>query len=648
MAKLKAEFPRYLFHLLLLLFVAVLLFLLQKYQPGNLYSKAQAFVWNQYQYWGAVFSDRQPLVFVVQIDNKSIEAVQRLPDGDDWPWPRQRYAELLAILFEHYQVGVVGIDIFMPYTRDEGGNDALLQLARRYPIVFSQVFDFNEAGAALRTGRLAGGITPPDAQQFAFLPQANGYLGLNKQLAQTGCVGHISPIKDDSSGMITHVQPLIAYEDKFYPMLAVEILRCQSGGKYNLAVEDDPNGKRLTFKDLLGEGGDVQLLLDESGAWRIPFRFKSSKFIAIPAIDVLQRRVDPAVAEVLTNGIVVLAGTAPGLGDQHPTPLAASDVGVAVHLQILEWLLDDKTVLPSFSLDGVAWLGALLLVLGLPALLYFNVGVGVVIAVALLTGLGWLLFGLGVWQGWHWFMPIHPAAVALAFLVLGVPIEWRWAQRTSGRLRKLFQGYLPTQLVGHIVNDNRQDLLLSRKRCLTLLFADIANFTQRAERMSPEGLAELTRQILERLTEVAHRHDGTVDKYMGDAVMVFWNAPFDQPDHADRAVAAALGMMETIAAFNREGSTLLQNEPIEVRIGVHTGEVVVGDLGTSSRHAYTAIGDAVNVTSRLQALAREQRLHLLVSKQTVDLLQRDWRLVRLGENSLRGRRGSVDVYTLSS
>lgn len=632
--------------LLSLVLIAVLLFSVQQRDPLGLYSGLQTSVWNSYQRWGAALNAKQPLVLVVQVDRKSIETVRRVY-GEDWPWTRQRYAELLRILFEEYHVGVVGIDIFMPDTRDTLGNQQLLQLAQQYPIVFSQVFDFSLPDVAMEAGKLVGGLTPQDAQALDYFPQAQGYVGLNAQLAQAPCVGHVSPLKDKQSGMITHVPPLVAYQGKLYPMLALEMLRCQVGGEYHVDVRQNPNGWELILKDLLGEGGDSRMVLDEKGLWRVPFRIKSDAFIGIFASDVLQRKVHPAVAQQLANSMVLLAGTAPGLGDQHPTPLAASEAGVTVHLQMLEWLLDDATAPPNFSLDYWTW------VIGFAALMIFylllvsNVGVGWVMFAPIAVMLAWLALGFWAWLEKQWFVPLHPFMLALAFLVLVVPLEWWLAQRTSGRLRKLFQDYLPAQLVGHIVNDNRHDLLLPSKRCLTLLFADIANFTQRAERISPERLAELTQQILERLTAVAHQHGGTVDKYMGDAVMVFWNAPFPQEDHADRAVAAALDMMAAIAQFNQEGNHLLQGEPIAVRIGVHSGEVVVGDLGTRFRHAYTAIGDAVNVTARLQSLARELEEYLVVSKQTVERLQQDWHLVSRGEVPLKGRQESVSVYTLA-
>ncbi len=626
---------------------AAVLLLTHYYDPLQVYSSWQTRVWNAYQRWGVdVVKPKDPLVFVVQIDNQSIKFVEE-QYGEGWPWSRQRYADLLKILFEDYQVGVVGVDIAMPYTRDTEGNEALLALSQQYPLVFPQAFDFSPPKNALVTGKISPGIVPTEAMANAVLPEANGYAGLNNQLVKTQCTGHVTPIKDPVSGMVTRVPPLIRYAGRLYPILALEMLRCQMGGHYTVAVTPSANGQTLTFHDLVGEGGDVQLLLDKTGLWRIPYRVKRENVSAILASDVLQRKVLPDIAQYLPNSMVVVGGSAPMLGDQHPTPLEANAAGMTVHLQMLEWLLSEETVIPTFSLDVWSWVIGFWSLAGLYLLLVYGVGAGTVVLVPLSLAFAWFGFGFWVWLEKQWFVPMHPAMLFLAFLAIQVPLEWWFAQRTTGRLRKLFQDYLPAQLVSHIVNDNRQDLLQPSKRCLTLLFADIANFTQRAERVTPEVLSELTQQILERLTAVAHQHGGTVDKYMGDAVMVFWNAPFPQDDHADRGVAAAMDMMAAIAQFNAEGSALLEGEPIAVRIGVHTGEVVVGDLGTRLRHAYTAIGDAVNVTARLQTLARELHEYLVVSKQTVELLTQAWPLVNRGNIALKGRQETVAVYTLS-
>jgi len=629
--------------------IAAMLLLMQQYDPLQVYSGSQTRVWNAYQRWGvAVAEPQSPLVFVVQIDNKSIKFMEE-EYGEGWPWSRQRYADLLKILFEDYKVGVVGVDIAMPYSRDKEGNDDLLALSRQYPLVLPQAFDFSPPENALVTGKISTGITPSDATETAVLPKANGYVGLNNQLVETKCIGHVTPIKDPVSGMVTQVPPLIRYAGQLYPILALEMLRCQMDGNYTVAVTPSANGQILHLRDLMGEGNDVELLLDKAGLWRVPYRVKREDMhgSGILASDVLQRNVLPEVAKYLPNSMVVLGGNAPMLGDQHPTPLEANAAGMTVHLQMLEWLLSEEAGIPSFSLDVWSWVIGFCGLAALYLLLVYGAGAGTMVLIPLLLAFAWLGLGFWAWLTKQWFVPMHPAMLFLAFLAIQVPLEWRFAQRTTGRLRALFQDYLPAQLVGHIVNDNRQDLLLPSKRCLTLLFADIANFTQRAERVTPEVLSELTQQILERLTAVAHHHGGTVDKYMGDAVMVFWNAPFAQDDHADRGVAAAMDMMAAIEQFNAEGSALLEGEPIAVRIGVHTGEVVVGDLGTRFRHAYTAIGDAVNVTARLQTLARELHEYLVVSKQTVELLTRVWPLVSRGDIALKGRQETVGVYTLN-
>ncbi|MFN3786066.1 MAG: CHASE2 domain-containing protein, partial [Thiothrix sp.] len=168
--------------LLSLVLIAVALLSIQQRDPWGLYSGLQTSVWNRYQRWGAALNSTQPLVLVVQVDRKSIETVRRLY-AEDWPWSRQRYAELLRILFEEYHVGVVGIDMFMPDTRDTPGNQQLLQLAQQYPIVFSQVFDFSSPDVAVEAGKLVGGLTPQDAKALDYFPQAQGYVGVNPQLA---------------------------------------------------------------------------------------------------------------------------------------------------------------------------------------------------------------------------------------------------------------------------------------------------------------------------------------------------------------------------------------------------------------------------------------------------------------------------------
>ncbi|MGB5597222.1 MAG: adenylate/guanylate cyclase domain-containing protein [Thiothrix litoralis] len=632
----------------LVMVVGLVLLLASTWDSGGFYSTSQARLWNAYQQWGSVFTAHSPYVVVVQIDADSIKAL-RENDGEDWPWSRQRYAELLQLLFEEYKVAVVGLDMYMPDDRDAKGNTALLDIARRYPVVFSQAFDLeNEPANAFLSGQVSAGVAIDNPLADSIFPHARGYIGNTSLLASAPCVGHITSIKNNE-GMITQVNPFILWEGRLFPMLALEMLHCYSGAdkRYDFTLTEQANGWQIQAHGLLGEGSVTRLVVNDEGQLRIPYLIPKDYIVGIPAIDVLKRQVDPAYVQYLQGGMVLLAGTAPGLGDQQATPLSNNIPGVSVHVQILDWLLSGKDNVPDFSLDVWSWISGFAGLIVLYVMLAFGFRASVVVVVTVLLMVGWLGLGFWVWVDRQWFLPMHPAMLFLFFLVFQIPVEWWISQSAAGRLRHVFRDYLPTSLVDHIVNDSRTDLLQPSRRSLTVLFADIANFTERAEHSAPEEIALLTQQILECLTVVVHKHEGTLDKYMGDAVMVFWNAPFQHDDHADKGVQAALDMLEAIKQFNQSyGIRRLRGKPVLVRIGVHTGDVIVGDLGTRFRHAYTAIGDAVNVAARLQTFAREIEEPLVVSQQTVECLQHEYPLVSRGMMALKGRENRVGIYTL--
>jgi adenylate cyclase len=225
-------------------------------------------------------------------------------------------------------------------------------------------------------------------------------------------------------------------------------------------------------------------------------------------------------------------------------------------------------------------------------------------------------------------------------------LEWFFAQQKAKRLQHLFQGYLPASVMAKLLKENNQQVLLPQRKHLTILFADIEDFTKRAENSEPEEIAQLTQQILEQLTQAIYRHQGTVDKYMGDAVMAFWNAPLEQEQHADLALAAAQDILQSMQQFNQQHPEL--NPAIKVRIGINSGDVIVGDLGTSIRHSYTALGDAVNVASRLQELAKETPYCMLLSQYVVEDTTLTHTFYYVDKVKLRGKSAYEKIYTLQS
>lgn len=602
------------------------------------FSGIEAGIWNIYQRYGVAHTNQSPPVTIVDIDDKSLFEIS------DWPWSRQQIAQLVEIMFRDYHIAAAGLDIPFLSARDTEGDKALLALANEYPLVFAQLFALEGQGDTITNGTLAGGEVDniPDSLH---IPQAIGYVANHDGLATAPCVGHIIRKKED--GEISQVPPLIAWDGKAYPMFSLEILRCWmesigEPGEYNLRVNAIPSVNYQQVQILPVFGKELELLLDKDGFMRVPY--SQNDLVSISAADILKHRISSP--ELLQNQIVIVGSSAMGLVDQHSTPLSDNSIGAIVHLQLLESFLGDSPPMPIVKVEWATAAWAIASLLLLYFLLLRGSGVVTLLAATLMLTIAWLGLGYWLWISWQWWLPMLPLLGYALFVVLQVPVEWAVMQRSVRRLRSLFQGYLPATVLDSLLRQPKNSLLEPRRCTLTILFADIANFTRRAEdSASPEELARLTQQILGRLTEAVYAGNGTLDKYMGDAVMAFWNAPLPQENHADLAIQAGRDMIAGIAAFNqeREGDGF---EPVAIRIGIHTGEAIVGNLGTRFRHSYTAIGDAVNVAARLQEKAKDLQEPLVISEVTAAMATQ-WNLSAETTVYLRGRRQEVGVFTYS-
>jgi adenylate cyclase len=221
----------------------------------------------------------------------------------------------------------------------------------------------------------------------------------------------------------------------------------------------------------------------------------------------------------------------------------------------------------------------------------------------------------------------------LLWLTSQSALEWSLLKRQNQRIYRFFQDYLPPHLLKEALAQPEENLLLPQQRRVTILFADISGFTAMTEQLPTEEAAKLTRHILSLLTQAVYAHDGTLDKYMGDALMAFWNAPLHQTDHAKLAVDAALSMRDNIRQLNEIRATY-DLVPIHVRIGINSGDVLVGDLGTQWRHAYTVLGDAVNVAQRLMMASTQLGVDIALGEHTAEGLDNS---EEAGEMHLDGR-----------
>ncbi|MBK8765944.1 MAG: adenylate/guanylate cyclase domain-containing protein [Burkholderiaceae bacterium] len=586
-------------------------------------------------------------VVIVDIDEASIARMGR------WPWDRSRMGELASSLVERGGAAVVGIDIVFAEPQREADEDAALaQRLRGHPVVLGYYFTSD------RGGRTSGALPAPVLSSQALAGLGIGItawdgFGANLVSLQEAAAGggFFNPLID-GDGTVRALPLLAEFRGGLYESFAVAVLR-QWLGSASLQLSADALSLR-------GARGSLRLPLSDALTALVPFagrvadsRGPAPRFAYVPAADVLEGRADWSRFK---DRIVLIGTSAPGLTDLRATPLRAAFPGVEIHATMISAALASVeqakaggALLKSRS-DVSAALGALaagviggLLALGLPAL-------GALGAVTLSLVAAITLWGSATiaWNNLGLAMPVSAAlALVVALLLLNLTVGYFVEGRKRRAVAALFGEYVSPALVERMVRDPARFALVgSENRELTILFVDIRGFTRIAETMPPERLREYINAFLTGMTEVVHRYGGTVDKYIGDAVMAFWGAPLDDAQHADHAVAAALSMLEEVQRLNRgfeeKGLPLMR-----VGIGINTGEVRVGDMGSRLRRTYTVIGDAVNLASRFEALTKHYDAAIIVGETTVELA-RGHRFVALGKAQVAGRNEPVMVYSPAS
>lgn len=565
---------------------------------------------------------RSERVVIVEIDEASLDAV------GPWPWQREVVAQLARELLERHGARAVALDMVFPEARDAGADAALLALARRHRLVFSQAFDLTPA--AVRAGHPGGALAPWAATTSpADVPAATGYLGNFFTPMPDDCVGHITP-QVDADGVVRRMAPVIGYDGRRYPMLAAAVLLCGRAGL--------PAALRWSeLAPLLAMDGEA------GGFLAVPWRHAREGFVVFSAAEVLARRMPPGA---VAGRYVLVGASALGLSDHVVSPHDPRLPGVMAHAEMLDWLLAEAAApSPRLALPWLGWVWTLASVLGLAWL--FRRG-NLLAAYGAMAGLAvlWLLALLILPAGAAGRAAVLPGIACFLLLLLQAPMEWALARAQARQFERRFRRYLPPAVMDTLLRRRGYEAMRPMRRTLTVLFADMEGYTALAETMAPERLVEVTEIVLGELTARIHAAGGTVDKYMGDAVMAFWNAPLDQPDHADRGLDCACEMLAGMPALNARLQAACPGlAPVRICIGLHSGDAVVGEIGSPLRQSYTAIGDTVNIASRLQDLCKAVSADLLVGWGT-EALARRHALLPAGRARLRGRSRAEAIYAV--
>ncbi|MDD5286702.1 MAG: adenylate/guanylate cyclase domain-containing protein [Desulfuromonadaceae bacterium] len=590
-------------------------------------------------------------IIIVDIDEKSLAEVGR------WPWSRNRVAGMVDQLFDHYGVAVVGFDVVFaepdtssglremealargPLSKDADFKKVLNKsrtrldydalLASRFngrPLVLGYYFVNDEAGKSRTSGLLPAPVLNRDAFKggIAHIPSKSGY-GANIPVLQKAAKigGHFNP-DPDPDGVTRRVPMLQEYGGNYYESLSLAVLRAMFGQPD--IVPGFPGGRDAMLEWL--QVADLRIPVDSSATALIPYRGNQNSFQYVSAADIMNGKVPKKTME----GAIVLVGTtAPGLMDLRSTPVSAVYAGVEIHANMIAGILDGNIRhAPTYARGAeLACLvvGGLLLTLLLP---FLGPLWSLVLTMALVAGAVTINS-----MAWRSGLVLPLASQMLLFPLIyafnasyGFLVESRSKRQLTG----LFGQYVPSQIVSRMSKDPQRFTMEAESREMTVLFTDVVGFTTISEKLTPKELALFMNQYLTAMTSIIYEHGGTVDKYIGDAIMAFWGAPLDDPDHALHAVEASLAMRTRMVTLQQEMKT--QGFPeIKIGIGINSGQMRVGNMGSSFRVAYTVMGDAVNLASRLEGLTRQYDTWIIVGEVTrakvEGVIWRDLDLVRV-------------------
>lgn len=595
-------------------------------------------------------------VLIVDIDDESLEI-----DGR-WPWSRKKLAALTEKI-QQAGARVVALSLVFPEPEPNPAAEIFEQLQNRVDASTLQAireaeseFDYDRKFAeALSQGTSVLGFVfqkgePPkgvlkkplfeltsEEEKEALFLEESSYIA-NIAILQDAAAGEgFLNAEFDTDGVVRYMYGVVRKQDAVYPALALEAVRLFQGGEPARLVvgryDRAPFVKAVAW-------GNTEVPLDAWGRMLIPYRGLPYSVPYLSAQDVLAGRVPRQLFE---GKLVFIGSSATALGDVIPTPLSPIFASVEVHAHIAASILD------GYFPHQPVWARRLSLiaaaVLGLLAAFLFPF-LGPVVSSVLVLGAMSALFFLNfwIWSRWHLLIPgIFPLLVLFGVYGINEVVGYLFEERRRKEIKKMFGQYVPPERVEQLVEGEGKESWQGESKELTVLFSDIRNFTSVSEKMKATEVKEWLNAYFTPITKTIFEHKGTIDKYIGDMVMAFWGAPLEDPKHSLHAVLAGFAMLRDLEAFNREREK--QGKPkMEIGVGINTGVMNVGDMGSAFRQAYTVLGDAVNTASRLEHETKEFGLPFLVGEATYLQTKEEIAYKKLDKIRLRGKEQGLLIY----
>jgi len=612
-----------------------------------------------------------PDIVILDIDEKSLGEIGR------WPWSRNVMARLMDKLFDKHGVALVGFDIVWAERDTSSGIEVLDALAQgdlknapgfqsayqrlRGRLDFDNLFAaslkgrpvvlgyyFNSDQNAVRANAIPSPVLPKgtfEGRRIAFTAW-KGYTGnLPGFLENASGAGHFNPRVDDD-GVSRRVPMLLEFDGAYYEPLSLAMLRALIAIEKGAAPAVEPvfppgeaSGGKYGGMEWI-KVGPYAIPVDHEAAALIPFHGPKGTFPYLSLADVVNDRVKPGQ---LRGKIVLIGTTAPGLQDLRSTPVDSVYPGVEVHANMIASMLaQNLKQKPAYMLAAevvLLLIGGVALSFLIPMLSALWATAAAAAGAILITG-----FDFAVWTQADMVLPLATSLLMIGFLyTMNMAYGYFVESRSKRQFTELFGQYVPPELVDRMASDPQKYTMEPKEAELTMLFSDVRGFTGISETLRPEQLREYMNEYLTEMSSVIRsRYHGTLDKYIGDAIMAFWGAPVDDAQHARNAVLAALAMQAASAALNDRFA--LRGWPrLKIGIGINTGMVRVGDMGSRVRRAYTVMGDAVNVASRLEGRTKHYHVGILAGESTRNAAK-DVMFMEIDRIKVKGREEPLTVY----
>ena len=597
-------------------------------------------------------------VVIVDIDEASIAALGQ------WPWPRTILADLLTRLAE-LQVAAVAFDVVFPEPDRSSPSEAVKHFrevddATRERLVHLPSND-EVFAKAIGQGRVVvgqSGTHAASARSPASSPQT-GFATVGPDparfliafphilrnlpnLEQAAAGRGLFTIRPESDGIVRRVPMVMRAEGQLVPALTLDLLRTVTGSGAILIRTDEAGVRAVAVPGL-------EVPTDQNGRVWVYFGLHDrSRYVS--AKDVIEGKVAPAR---IAGKLALLGTSAIGLLDVKTTPVHPAMPGVEVHAQVLEAALTGSLLsAPSYAVAVemlAALLAGIMIAVLAPVASALTLFATAALTVAAFIAASWILFS----RYQMLFDATFPVLATLAVYVTLVLIGYFREQVDRRRIRSAFAQYLSPSLVEQLASSPQKLVLGGEQRNMTVLFSDVRGFTTISEtyKNDPQGLTTLMNRFLTPVTNAIVARNGTIDKYMGDAVMAFWNAPLDDPAHQRNACHAALDVLARVTELNRvreqEASTNGHRfVPIKMGIGINSGTCAVGNMGSDLRFQYTVMGDSVNLASRLEGQTKGYGLSIIIGAATAAAAAPEFALLEIDSLRVKGKTEPEVIYTI--